>query len=147
MENLTLRFEDVPRGWALCFNNECPLRSECLRHQAGTLIPDTMTIAVSVTEKALADGQCQHFAPAETATFARGFTHLYDHVRQADYTALRKAMTAYLHGKRIYYEYKRGERLLSPAEQQWIARLFARYGYEDAPVFDGYEQHYVFAKP
>ena len=37
MENNNLNWEMVPEGWALCFNQNCPLHEACLRYQAGLL--------------------------------------------------------------------------------------------------------------
>ena len=43
MENNNLNWEMVPEGWALCFNQNCPLHEACLRYQAGLLAPQSLT--------------------------------------------------------------------------------------------------------
>ena len=147
MEKNELKWEDVPRGWALCFNSECAMREGCLRFKAGELAPEEMTVCPCVTPKALKDGECRHFVPTEKVEFARGFRHIYDQVLKQDFTPLRKTMTAMLHGKRYYYEYLRGERRLSPEEQQDIRDLFARKGYTESVCFDAYEEAFDFKTP
>lgn len=144
MENDNLKWTDVPEGWALCFNNECSLAETCLRRKAAQLAPETLTVTRQVTPHAVKDGQCCHYASSEKVTFARGFQHLYDKVLKAHYTSLRESMTDMLSGKRIYYEYKRGERRLSPAQQEAIRDLFASKGYADSVVFDAFEEDYDF---
>jgi hypothetical protein len=37
-----------------------------------------------------------------------------------------------------YYRYHRGEKLLTPEQQQWILDLFAQYGYTNELHFDSY---------
>ncbi len=144
MEKLKLTWEMVPKGWALCFNQECPLRDTCLRYQAGQLAPENMTVARCVMPRALSDGHCACFATMEPQVYAYGFSTIYDHVLKSDYTSLRKMMTNNLSGKRYYYEYMRGERALSPAQQDFIRQLFTGCGYGDSVVFDRLEPMFEF---
>lgn len=39
MSEINFSWKDVPSGWALCFNQSCPLHEHCLRYQAGVLAP------------------------------------------------------------------------------------------------------------
>ena len=142
MGKIDLEWKDVPEGWALCFNEGCALRETCLRWQVGLLAPDNLTLTRCVTPRALKDEQCRHFVAAEKVRFARGFSTIYDKVLKQHYTPLRKEMTTMLSGKRYYYEYKRGERPLSPQQQEAICQLFAQWGYDVA--FDIYEEAYPF---
>ena len=96
------------------------------------------------TLQALKDGECQHYVSSEPVRFARGFKDIYDDVLKKDYTKLREHVTGLLSGKRIYYEYKRGERRLTPEKQEQIRALFTAAGYADSVVFDSYEYGYVF---
>ena len=134
-----LKWEMVPEGWALCFNQDCPLHDACLRYQAGLLAPQHVTVTRCVTPRALTDERCAYFATMEPQMFAYGFSTIYDRVLKDDFTPLRKTMTSHLSGKRYYYEYMRGERALSPAQQGWIRNLFASRGYADSVVFDRME--------
>lgn len=143
MEN-KLKWEMVPDGWALCFNEGCPLREACLRYQAGLLAPQSLTVTRCVTPRAMTDERCVLFASMEPQMVAYGFSTLYDRVLKDDFTTLRKTMTSYLSGKRYYYEYMRGLRPLSPEQQGWIRNLFARYGYQDSVVFDRMEPAFDF---
>ena len=57
---------------------------------------------------------------------------------------LKMKPNVYLHGKKMYYEYRRGERLLNPKQQAWINRLFEQYGYATPVTFDGEKICYDF---
>ena len=144
MKNNQLNWENVPKDRALCFNAECPLHATCLRFQAGLVAPQGLTVARCVTPQALDGGRCCCFASMEPQVYARGFSTLYRQVLKSDYTDMRRELTAYLSGYRYYYDYMRGRRLLSPAQQQWIRDMMLRYGYTDEVTFDGYEAAFDF---
>ena len=146
MEKTNLNWKDVPNGWALCFNNECPQHETCLRWHAGLLAPQEMTVARCITPRALTGKECACFASMDPQRFAYGFSTIYDRVLKSDFTPLRKTMTQHLQGKRYYYEYLRGERPLSPGQQQWIRNLFEQFGYGDCVVFDRFQESYDFPR-
>jgi hypothetical protein len=137
-------FSKVPSWYVLCTNSECPLRANCLRYLAGTNAPDNMELARCVMPKTLKNGECRWFDQITVGVWAAGFSHLFDKVLKKDYTVMRLAITTYLHGTRIYYEYKRGERVLSPAEQQWIRDYVRSLGYDWEVEFDKYFEDYIY---
>ena len=76
---------------------------------------------------------------------ARGMSQLYDKVREVSVRKqIRLALTDHLGSKGTYYRYKDGERLITPALQQWIQDLFRRYGIEGKVTFDEYLEAYDF---
>ncbi len=140
MSEINFSWKDVPSGWALCFNQSCPLHEHCLRYQAGVLAPPDLTVTRCVTPRVLTGERCKVYASMEPVKIARGFSTIYQNVLKRDYTSLRKYMTSLLSGKRYYYEYKRGERSLSPEQQSDIRQLFESFGYKDSVRFDSYEE-------
>ena len=144
MEELTLKWSDVPTEWPLCFNDDCPLHQHCLHRQAAAVAPQDLEVARCVTPSALRDGECRHYVSMDPVRYARGFERIYDGVLKKHYTMLRERMTSMLSGKRIYYEYMRGERRLEPIQQECIKELFGKYGYADSVKFDAYEYGYLF---
>ena len=59
---------------------------------------------------------------------------------------MRKSITYYLHGVKMYYEYKRGDRPLNPEQQQTIRELVKSYGYTREVPFDRYTETYQFGE-
>ena len=92
MEKLDLKFENVPNNWAVCFNNSCPLKEQCLRHQAAMTVPDGVCYGMSVWPQAYKGGQCRMFAEIKTVTMAWGFSQLYKDLRHEDYKEIRPRM-------------------------------------------------------
>ena len=39
MEEKELKVEDIPKGYPLCFNNECADKDRCMHYQARLLMP------------------------------------------------------------------------------------------------------------
>lgn len=137
-------FSSVPSWYVLCHNNQCPLKNDCLRFLAGEHAPESMEIATCVMPKTLKAGTCRWYDKKSVVVYAAGFNHLYDRVMKKDYTAMRKAITRYLHGAKQYYEYKRGDRPLSPEQQQWIKDYVKSQGYDWEVEFDSYYEGYVY---
>ena len=140
-------FADVPSWYALCTNSDCPLHGDCLRYLAGSHAPETKETALCVMPRALHDGQCRWFDKTSVITMAVGFQHLYDRVLKHDYTRMRKSITAYLHGSKLYYEYMRGERPLTPEQQRGIQYIVKECGYEWEVVYEHYYKAYRFSNP
>lgn len=140
MENTNLKFEDVPFNWALCFNNDCPMKEQCLRHLAAATVPDDVTHGHSVWPNALKGDHCAMFFEVKYIDVAWGFSQLYSNLRQQDYPIIRRRMEDHFGRAGNYYRYNRGEKKLTPAQQQWIKELFAEFGYTGELVFDHVER-------
>lgn len=140
-------FSEVPSWYVLCFNSDCPRHEDCLRYLAGVNVPESMDTAKCVLPHKGRDGQCQWFDKTAVVTMASGFSHLYDKVLKADYTSMRKTITAYLHGTKQYYQYMRGERPLTPEQQDGIRKIVSSYGYDWEVPFDRFYRAYRFGTP
>lgn len=131
-------FSLVPPSWQLCFCDGCPLHEQCLRFQAGQHIPDGLTWGPAVYPSAYRNGQCPHFKQTRIIHAAYGFAPLFREVKQKDYTLLRDRMKTFLGGHGTYYRYNRGERMLTPEQQEWILELFRSCGYSEELHFEHY---------
>lgn len=144
METQKLEWEIVPIGWAVCFNEECTRRNDCLRFQAGRLVPSDLCSARCVLPSAWKGAECKMFSSMKMEMYAWGFAGIYDKVLKKDFTLMRKQLTMSLQNKGYYYRYKRGELPLSPRQQQIIQDLFEAFGYDRHVKFDKMEMRYVF---
>ena len=140
-------FSLVPSWYAICTNDHCPLKQDCLRYLAGSNAPESLETALCVMPQMAKDGHCRLFDKKNVVVMAAGFTTLYDQVLKADYTNMRKTITKYLHGVKMYYEYKHGKRPLNQGQQQEIRQIVRDYGYSWEVQFDSYSEAYEFGKP
>lgn len=142
--NTVFDYSQVPSWYAICTNDNCPLKQECMRYLAGSHAPESVETALCVMPHMAKDGHCRLFDQKNVVVMAAGFTTLYDQVLQKDYTFMRKAITNYLHGVKMYYEYKDGRRALNPEQQQWIRDYVKERGYDFEVKFDRFFEAYVF---
>ena len=140
-------YSQVPSWYAICTNDNCPLKQDCLRYLAGANAPESLEMALCVMPRMAKDGHCRLYDKKTVVVMAAGFTTLYNQVLKKDYTSMRKTITAYLHGAKMYYEYKDGRRALNPEQQSWIRDFVAKMGYHFEVKFDRFFEAYIFHHP
>ena len=134
----TIDFSEMPVGYLVCFNGNCPKCQDCLRFLSGQGLPDSATQGIAVYPAAARLSACPHFRPCRQENKAWGFKRLLADVKARDIAEIRDRMKRYLGGNGTYYDYHHGRRLLSQRQQQRILKLMASYGYADNLQFDGY---------
>jgi len=142
MAETTFDFNRVSPMMALCFNNSCQLKDNCIRFLAGTHAPSDKLFGRAVYPTALKDGKCAMFKQTKVIKAAYGFSSLFSDVKSRDGHALRLAMMDYLGNRSAYYHYANGSYVLKPEQQEWIINLFKKYGYTENIQFDNYEMLY-----
>lgn len=140
----SMKFNDVPFGWALCCVNECTKKADCLRYQMCCKVPDGVTKSVCVLPNVLKLSDCPHFHPMKVERVALGFRNIFAEVKEKHHARMRAEISRYLGGGGTFYRYRNGETPLLPEQQEWIKQLFARYGYTEEVVFDEYKDMYRF---
>lgn len=139
-------FKQVPNGWVLCYISACNRKEECMRYQFCLSAPDKLTKTQCVLPTVLKKSECPHFMPIRIVKAAKGFHHIFDEVKEKHHAAMRVEMARYLGAGGSFYRYRNGEKLLMPEQQEWIRKMFQRYGYSEEVVFDDYEDVYRFYK-
>ncbi|QAR31708.1 hypothetical protein EQP59_10345 [Ornithobacterium rhinotracheale] len=147
MENhLTLSPEQIPASYTRCFQQECPKASHCLRFLAGKQIPNAQLSGQAVYPTARQGDTCKMFRQVRIIRAAYGFKSLFAEVKRKDSTDLRRSIIAYLGGESAYYRYHRGDRWLTPEQQEWIFEHLRKQGYTEQLQFDVYQEMYDFSK-
>ena len=140
-----LESKNIPYGYALCFNESCPLRDKCLHYQAYLLKPADRIGGPAIYPDAWKNGQCQRFNEAKQVQKAWGFTHIYNNVPHRDLPEARANVRSYFSGGcGPYYRYHHGDNKLSPRQQADIMAILAKYGPIDGLAFDHYETAWDF---
>lgn len=142
--NKLLRYGDVPYGWALCYIKECTKKEECMRYQVCNIVPVGVTKNACVLPNVLRLSDCPHFHPIQVVRAAAGFRNIFSEVKEKHHASMRSEISHYLGSGGTFYRYRNGERLLMPEQQEWIKKLFLRYGYTEEVVFDEYKNVYRF---
>ncbi|MBR0490219.1 MAG: hypothetical protein IJJ68_08470 [Prevotella sp.] len=138
-------YSQVTAGYQLCFLNDCPRRGECLRYMAGQHKPEKPDWGLAIYPSMHRDEQgCRFFQTNEPKHMAWGFDTIFEDVKSKHEASLRNAIKNYLGGHGTYYRYHRGERMLTPEQQEWIIHLFQKTGYQTNLRFDHYADVYDF---
>lgn len=142
--NRRLSFKDVPEGYHLCFNAECEKHDECIRYQAGKLVPPVVMGGPCVYPNAYKDGHCPYYKQMRVIHAAWGLRNIFKGISQQDAQTLKAKVTNYLGGPVATFKYQHGDLLLTPEQQQQIKSFFEEMGYTKDLVFDGFTFIYDF---
>lgn len=141
--------QNIPPGYAHCITGKdsCPKASGCLRAIAAKLLteskepqPPTLNVVNEIYIKQLDDqASCTLYRSSEPLRYAKGMTHLFDELPLKQASNVRQKVIGCFSCERYFYHSRRGDRLISPEEQQKIANVFRATGLGITPKFDGYE--------
>lgn len=139
MENITFQLSDVPGNFTLCLNAECPLAERCLHQMVRRMIPtDELVLHVYNPEAVKGGENCKFFRALKLDRYAKGFSRFQEEMVPRQYAVFSRSLMHYF-GRNPYYERRRGERSLSPAEQEVVLQALRKAGIEEDLEFDGYE--------
>lgn len=140
-ENKKMTIEDVPGGYAMCTRNDCAVCEHCLRHIAFDKVGRNLRIISHVNPLPVEPNeQCEYFRTDELATYARGFVKMKQEMLPRQYDAFMVKLIGRF-GRTGYYERRRGERVCSPSEIEFIRSVLKDLGLP-ALEFDSYQQQY-----
>ena len=137
-------YSQVPTGWALCFQADCPQASDCLRHHAARLMPKGVMKHMSVTPNARGTDGCRLFVADKPVLMARGMTHITKGYNPWEARDINAQLYECFGSRAQFYRYRQGQRPIPPEKQQQVADIFRRLGHDKAPVFDHLEEEFYF---
>ena len=139
-----LLIEKAKNGYTVCYQNRCPLHTQCLRWQVGQHVPNTYSSywCVNPHFKAVATDNCPMYRNDQKVRFAKGMLHTFngDMPKRVE-PAVRYGIMS-LTCRTYYFEYRNGTRLIPPALQENIRNLFRENGWKEEVQFDGYVEDY-----
>ncbi|MCD8263412.1 MAG: DUF6078 family protein [Tannerellaceae bacterium] len=114
-------FSQAPFGYPVCMNRECIQASTCLRQLIERTVPADVQQFTIVNPKYLAsqEGSCPYYRPANKVYFTKGFIDMLESLPYKQMRAISSGLLN-LFGRRTYFRVRKGERLLSPEEQQRV---------------------------
>lgn len=137
----------IPPAYSLCFTSSCPRKATCLHYVAGQNISSRVTLGSAIYPTALSsDGTCPYYREYVKVKLAYGFQKIFAVIRKKDVEPLRKRLKHYLGGHGTYYRYNRGEKRLTPVQQDTILAICQEFGYTETLTFDNYLTDYDFSE-
>lgn len=134
---------EVPHNYPVCLNCQCSQALTCLRRIVEQEIPDSVEFLVVINPKhqATLNGDCPYYRSNIKVRYAKGFINILEnlpHKQMQDVISLLVSRFS----QRTYYRIRKGERLLSPYEQQEILNILKRCGITSTQEFDAYVENY-----
>ena len=133
----------IPNSYLICLNRECPKAGDCLRQLAAEAIPPEVEQLNIINPAYLATlkRDCPHYRVAEKACYAKGFIKMLDSMSYKQMQAVSSSLRDHF-GRPTYFRMRKGERLLSPAEQDDLLFFVKRCGVSQPHDFDEYVEKY-----
>lgn len=126
----SMRHEEVPKTFEVCFNEQCPRHADCVHYAAGQVRSTQQETGPCIYPTALRDGQCRHFRRTRLMRVAYGFKTLFRQVRHEDYDRLRTEVIYHFGSASTFWRYNRGHYKLTPEQQEEVLDIFRRRGYD-----------------
>ena len=139
-----LLIEKAHEGYTVCYVDECPLRTQCLRWLVGQHVPNTKSSywCVNPHFEGVATTDCPMYRKDQKVRFAKGMTHIFtSEMPKRVENDVRMSIIG-LTNRTYYYEYRNGQRLIPPKLQEDIRNLFRENGWTADVTFDGYVEKY-----
>ena len=137
-------FSHKAPNYLLCFINECPRRASCLRWLVGQELQsnDYNILSVNPMHPEVKANKCALYREKKHVRYAKGMMHFYDEMTRSQEIGIKHRLIVH-YGRRQYYEYRRGERLISPEMQAFIGQVCKEHGYTKEPHYDGWQDDYA----
>ena len=139
-----LLIKQAKEGYTVCYVESCPLRNHCLRWLVGQNVPTTASTyrCVNPHFEGVATDDCPMYRNDQKVRFAKGMLHTFtsDMPKRVE-SAVRYGVIR-LTNRTYYFEYRNGSRLIPPALQENIRKLFRDNGWTADVQFDGYVEDY-----
>ena len=140
----TIDPSQIPFDYTFCLKHDCSKADTCLRQLAYQVYPDTMNYCRMVNPKRLEniEEECPFYKSDEKVDFAQGFLNILGDIPGKLSGKVFNAATIHF-GRRTYYRMRKGERLMTPDEQQEFIYLLKSCGVKEPQPFDVYISDYV----
>lgn len=136
-------FTKVPYQYAMCLNQKCPKANTCLRQLTEQSVPENIKQWVIISPKNLAtiEDDCPYYRSNNKVRYAKGFIKILDDIPHKQMQTVVSCLISYL-GRRTYYRSRKGERLLTPFEQQQVLAILKNCKVVHPQEFDAYIEDY-----
>lgn len=136
-------FSKAPHQYPLCLNRQCPKAATCLRQIVERNIPSSTVYCNILNPSHLTslDGDCPYYRSNTKVRYAQGFIEILEHLPYKQMQSAVSALSAFFN-RRTYYRVRKGERPLSPTEQEHIIAILRKCGATNIGKFDAYFEDY-----
>lgn len=137
-------FREKEEHYLVCFTEVCPLREQCLRWLVGKYADDTRLVYTSVNLRnpKIGGEHCAMFRKNQRVMMKIGLTRLYHEMPTYMERGIRQHLIR-IWGRRQYFDMRRGDRLITPQQQQDVVDVCRLHGWTGPIVFDGEREDWL----
>ena len=137
-------FRDKVDHYMVCFLDHCPLREQCLRWLVGQYADTTRVVFSSINPRNpnFAKEDCTMFRPNRKAMMKRGFSNMYHDMPGHMERSIRHQLIT-IFGHKQYFEMRKGDRLITPEQQQQILDTCRAHGWQGPINYDGEKEDWL----
>ena len=130
-------YTSVPPRYEVCLHADCPKADACLHQIAYQKLLSEQTFLHIINPKMCKkNARCPFYRNSTPMRYARGFTNFQKHMYPDQYAAFSSMLKSEF-GRTLYFERRRGARVLSPTEQTLIIKALQEVGVKEKLEFDG----------
>ena len=120
-----------------------PTREEVFRQKAATYTVCYSTACPNRdhSHPKTQQADCPMFRSDQPVRMAQGFIDLYYDIPGRLEVAIKQHLIS-VFGRKRYYQYRNGSRLIPPETEQYIRKTLLRYGWTAEPQFDDFVEEY-----
>lgn len=128
MDTKNIDFSTKPKNYKLCFNDKCLLAEKCLRRIAVTQLAESADLLQVVNHAKFNEKNCKYFIDNEKVEIAYGMKVAFENILVSDVNKIRNELVEHF-GQTGFYRRKNAVKQITPDEQEYIASVFAKFGY------------------
>jgi hypothetical protein len=133
-------YTSLPSDYSVCEHSDCPQARTCLHQLAYAELMETEELLRLINPgRCTKNALCPYYRSNAPVLYARGFTNFQARMYPAQFQKF-KAIVMGRFGRNPYYERRRGEVPLSPAEQAFVLGALRQAGITEEFTFDRYEE-------
>ena len=131
-------FRSMASKYLVCHISDCPLSSRCLRYIVGRYADPSPLACLTVNplNPGVRETPCRMFREKVRVVMKRGMTNFYYNMPGHTERAIRYQLIETF-GRKQYFQMRRGDRLITPDEQEQIAAVCRAHGWTAPLVYDG----------
>lgn len=136
-------FSKVPYQYDMCIDTKCSKATTCLRHLAGQSITEDTPYCTIINPKFINSlkGDCPYYRSNTKVRYAKGFIKMLEALPHNQMRTVISHLMSHFE-RNMYYRIRRGERVLTPAEQKKILNILRNCGVTAPQSFDSYVEEY-----
>ena len=135
MQDAPFNYDEVPAYYIHCFA-DCPAANTCLHALAGGAANDDVVSCYVPDRIPRCGTECPHYQDSSPVAYGCGLMNFIDSIPHGKMRTIVAGLHRIFGTERQYYRARKGERLITPEQQEKINALASRNGFPTPVEYD-----------